>query len=320
MPFTLDPEVGAVLGALFGTDPPKKPAVGDIETRRSNNDAFFGMLNSQRPPVPEVESQDFYTKATDGHKILCRWYTVKDQKLSGSPAVCYAHGGGMISIHIDFYDAIVKRYVKATGVPFLVIDYRLAPEFRAPTQVTDTYAGLEYLITHADELGVDPKRVAIMGDSGGGAIAASMAHYIKRNKGHPVCKQILIYPMIDDRTTTTPESIAPFAVWDGDDNKTAWAAVLGEGRIGSDDVQPTEAAARMTVEDAEGLPPAYIDIGELDLFRDETLEYAKKLGQAGVSCELHVFPNVPHGYDAFAPDSTVSKRAFEERFRTIKSL
>ncbi|KAK0867237.1 hypothetical protein LTR87_014691 [Friedmanniomyces endolithicus] len=320
MPFTLDLEVGAVLGKLFGADPPPKPPVGDIETRRSNNDAFFGLLNSQQPAISDVECQDFYTKASDGHDLLCRWFTKKGVKLSGSPAVCYAHGGGMISLRVEYYDSTIKRYVKATGVPFLVIEYRLAPESKAPIQVTDTYAGLQYLVSHANELGIDPKRIAVMGDSGGGAIAASLAHYMKRNKESPVCKQILIYPMLDDRTTATPENLAPFVSWDGNDNKTAWTAVLGADRVGGADVQPREAAARMTLEDAQGLPPAYMDIGELDLFRDEALEYARKLGQAGVSCELHVFPSVPHGYDAFAPEAEVSKRTFEERFRAIRSL
>jgi len=185
----------------------------------------------------------------------------------------------MICLRVEYYDSAIKRYVKTTGVPFLVIEYRLAPEFKAPIQVTDTYAELEYLVSHAKELGIDPHRIALVGDSGGGAIAASLAHYITRNKGPPVCKQILIYPMLDDRTTTTPENIAPFASWDGDVNKTAWTAVLGEDRVGGGDIQPTEAAARMTIEDAQGLPPAYIDVGELDLFRDESLEYARKLGR-----------------------------------------
>ncbi|KAK3100867.1 hypothetical protein LTR53_018881, partial [Teratosphaeriaceae sp. CCFEE 6253] len=130
-------------------------------------------------------------------------------------------------------------------------------------------------------MGVDPKRIAIMGDSGGGAIAAGLTHWIKRNNGHPLCKQILIYPMLDDRTITTPANIAAFASWEGDDNKTAWTAVIGEDKVGTDDVDPTIAAARMTVQDAENLPLAYVDVGELDLFRDETLEYVRKLMQAG---------------------------------------
>jgi len=320
MPLTLDPEVGAVLGKLFGTEVPEKPAVGDIETRRSNNDAFFSLLSSQLPTISDVASQDFHAKASDGHEILCRWYTKKGAQLSGSPAVVYAHGGGMISLSISHFVSTVKRYVQATGVPFLIVEYRLAPEFKAPIQVTDTYAGLQYLVSHASELGVDPERIAIMGDSGGGAIAASLTHYIKRNNGSPVCKQILVYPMLDDRTTTTPASIAPFVSWDGNDNLTAWTAVLGDDRVGSSDVSPIEAAARMTVEDAEGLSPAYIDIGELDLFRDEALEYARKLTQAGVSCELHLFPGVQHAYDAFAPDAEVTRRTYEERFRAIRSL
>lgn len=154
-------------------------------------DALFGLLINQTPAGKDVSSKDFHTQAEDGHDIICRWYTKNDTPLPGS-AVAYAHGGGYIALTIDQYDEIVKRYVSRTGVPFMTIDYRLAPEVKAPVPVTDTYAGLRYLVDHAAELGVDPKRIAIMGDSAGGGITASLAHYIKLKGGPPVKKQILV--------------------------------------------------------------------------------------------------------------------------------
>ncbi|KAK5125337.1 hypothetical protein LTR85_000446 [Meristemomyces frigidus] len=319
MPFTLNPEVGASLAKLFGTSPPPPPEVGDVNTRRERTAAHFGALKTLMTAIEDVETQDFHTKAEDGHEILCRWFTRKNYKLAGSSAICYAHGGGMIALDVDFYDPLIKRYVSRSGVPFMAIDYRLAPEVKAPIPVTDTYAGLQYLHVHAPELGVNPERIAIMGDSAGGGITASLAHYIKLKNGPAVCKQILVYPMLDDRNTIKDGAIAPFAIWSSDDNKTGWGALLGD-RIGGEDVKPFEAAARMTVADAKDLPPAYIDVGELDIFRDEGLEYARKLGQAGVSCEFHLLPSVPHAFEVFAPDSEVARAAMDFRHKAITSF
>ncbi|KAK3725887.1 hypothetical protein LTR37_000035 [Vermiconidia calcicola] len=318
MPFTLNTEVGASLGKLFGANPPPPIPVGDVDTRRQILNGFFDLLAGLQPGVADVESKDFTTKAEDGHEITLRWYTKKDQPLPGS-AVCYAHGGGMIALTMANYDEIIKRYVTRTGVPFLSVDYRLAPEVQAPVPVTDTYAGLKYLHEHASELGVDPNRIGIMGDSAGGGITASLAHYIKLKGGPPAKKQILIYPMLDDRNVEHDELIAPFATWTTDDNKTGWGALLGE-KMGKDGVHPTEAAGRMTVQDAKGLPPCYMDVGELDLFRDEDMEYAKTLGRAGVECEFHLLPQVPHAFEGFAPDSEVSRTTMETRCKVIKGL
>lgn len=206
-----------------------------------------------------------------------------------------------------------------TGVPFLFIDYRLAPEVKAPVQVTDAYAGLKWLHNHAPELGVDPNRIAIMGDSAGGGITASLAHYIKLKGSPRVVRQILIYPMLDDRNIHPDPAIAPFATWSTDDNITGWTALLGDRR-GADDVSVLEAAGRMTPAEARGLPPAYIDVGELDLFRDEDLEYARNLGRGGVSCELHLVPSVPHAYESFAPESDVARFIMDKREQVIKAI
>jgi acetyl esterase/lipase len=212
------------------------------------------------PKVDGVDSKDFSTKANDGHELLLRWYTKQGTPLPGS-AILYAHGGGMICLNIGVYDQGIKRYVSRTGVPFLLVEYRLAPEVRYPVPVTDTYAGLQWLVEHASELGVDTSRIAIMGDSAGGGITASLAHHIKAQGGPAVKKQILVYPMLDDRNVVPDQFLASMATWGYDDNKTGWGALLGE-KMGTDDVPVIAAAGRMTVKDAAGLPPAYIDVSK----------------------------------------------------------
>jgi acetyl esterase/lipase len=146
------------------------------------------------------------------------------------------------------------------------VEYRLAPEHRYPTPVEDCYSGLQWLAGHADELDVDPERIAVMGDSAGGGLAAAVA-LMSRDRGGPtLAHQILIYPMLDDRNTSPDPEIVPFAVWSYDDNITGWGALLGEA-VGGASVSPYAAPARAI--DLSGLPSCYLKVGQLDIFRDD---------------------------------------------------
>jgi acetyl esterase/lipase len=223
----------------------------------------------------------------------------------------------MIGGSLDLYDELVSSYVSDTGVPFLSVDLRLAPE--APTSTSmaeDVYSGVTWLIARATDLGVDPKRVAVMGDSGGGGPAAGAA-ILARDREVTLAKQILIYPMLDDRNTT-PGTIPPALItWSYDNNYTGWHTLVGDA-IGTDNVAPVASPARLT--DYEGLAPAYIDVGDLDIFRDEGILYAASLARAGVPLELHVYPGAPHGFDRFSPESRVAQRARADRNRAIASF
>lgn len=315
MAFQIDPEVGAAMAALFGDSPPPPPPAGDVDTRRVN---FNGLLEalSRSAPIPEdVKTEDFSATTPDGHELLLRWFT-PPEGVRG-PAIYYTHGGGMIVGSVDLYEGMLKRQVKAAGVPFLAVDYRLAPEFPHPTPVEDCYAGLTWMAENAQRLGVDPSRIAIMGDSAGGGLAAGTALMARDRGGPALAKQILIYPMLDDRNTVLDEAIAPFLVWSYDDNLTGWGALLGEAR-GSAHVSPYAAPARAT--ELAGLPPAYIDVGDLDAFRDEDVAYAQRLIAAGVPTELHVHPGCPHAFEVLAPQADVSTRVMSDRFRAIRSV
>src|SRR5262249_45434603 len=133
----------------------------------------------------------------------------------------------------------------------------------------------------------------------------------------PVAQQILVYPMLDDRTTNPDPELVPFAGWSYDDNYTGWHALLGDA-IGGDDVAPYAAPARAT--DARRPPSAYIEVGELDIFRDESIEYARRLASAGTSVELHVHPGCAHGFDRMNPDADVAQRARADRVRALQRL
>jgi acetyl esterase/lipase len=199
----------------------------------------------------------------------------------------------------------------------LSVEYRRAPEHPYPTPVEDAYAALRWLHDHAAELGVDPDRIGVMGDSAGGGMAAALTILARERGGPRIARQILLMPMLDDRTTTPDPLIEPFLIWSYDDSLTAWPALLGDA-AGSDAVPATAAPARLL--DAAGLPPAYIEVGQLDVFRDEDLAYATKLSRAGVDVEFHLRPGVPHEFDSIAPDSDVARRAIADRVRALRSL
>jgi acetyl esterase/lipase len=199
----------------------------------------------------------------------------------------------------------------------LAVEYRYAPEHPGLTPVEDSYVALRWLAEHSAELGVDAGRIAVMGDSAGGGIAAGLALLARDRSGPAIAQQILIYPMLDDRTTTPDPQLVPFAGWTYEDNLTGWAALLGDD-IGGPDVSAYAAPARMT--DAVGLPPVYLEVGELDIFRNEGIEFARRTAAAGVSTELHVRLGVPHGWDVVAPEANVTTRAMSDRVRRLKSL
>ena len=123
--------------------------------------------------------------------------------------------------------------------------------------------------------------------------------------------------MLNDRNVTADSAIEAYATWTYDNNRTAWTAVLGEAR-GGRDVHAVAAPARL--EDYEGLAPAYIEVGDLDIFRDEDILYAHRLAQAGAPIELHVHPGAPHGFDRLAPNSQLARRAMRDRTRVLLSL
>ena len=316
MPLSLDPEIAAALQKMMGgAPPPEPPPPGDVAGRRSRFDRWMGLVSSALPKVTDVSSHDFATRSADGTPVKLRWY----EKAGGrkGPAVLYLHGGGMILGSVDTYDSVVRNYVSQSGVPMLSVDYRLAPESPHPLPVEDAYAGLTYLADHAASLGIDPKRIAVMGESAGGGLATAIAILTRDRKGPAPAKQILIYAMLDDRNTRPDPRLAPFASWTYDDNITGWRGLLG-ARHGSDDVPHTAAPARAT--DVNDLPPAYIEVGQLDIFCNEDIAYALKLSQAGIPVELHVHPGAQHGFELIAPASKVAQRSAQDRLRVLQTL
>ncbi|MET1074494.1 MAG: alpha/beta hydrolase [Umezawaea sp.] len=312
MSLTLDPEIAEALAPMAGVTP---PAVGDIAARRAFWEPVIGAAGTAQPIPADVTTSDHQVTADDGARIKVRWYAKRGAPQG--PAVLFFHGGGYIFGHVDLFDGPVSRYVSASGVPMLSVEYRRAPEHPFPTPLEDAYAALRWLHDQASELGVDPDRIGVMGDSAGGGLAAALT-ILTRDRGGPgIARQVLIMPMLDDRTTTPDPHVEPYALWSYDDSRTAWPALLGDA-AGGPDVPATAAPARLA--DATGLPPAYIEVGQLDVFRDEDTAYATKLSRAGVQVEFHLHPGAPHEFDSIAFDSDVARRAIADRVRVLKSI
>jgi acetyl esterase/lipase len=312
MAFTIDPELQPVLAAAAEAraSMPAPPA-GDPIALRTFIDTILNVTFGALPFLPEVEVRAFEVTTGSG-KVPLRLYRKKGS-VSRS-VVVYAHGGGMVAGSVEIYDRLLRRYVDLTGVSFLAVDYRLAPEHRANGLAHDVFAALVWLMKNAAALGIDPAHVALMGDSGGGGVAAGAA-ILARDAGLSIKKQILIYPMLDNRNVTPDPLISPFAAWTYEFNKTAWNAVH-DGAEGA--IEPSTAPARL--KDFNQLAPSYIEVGELDIFRDECIDYMQKLLSAGVSCEFHLHAGAPHLFEGLDWASSLSATAFRRRARAIMSV
>lgn len=310
-----DQQVLAALVALRdGAPDAPPPVVGDVMTRRRNAGHMFNQVLASRPPITGVELQEF-SLIYEGGTLGLRWYRCSGVDQPGS-AVLYLHGGGMILgwEHLGgLYDAAVRGYVATSGVPMLVVDYRVAPEFPHPVPLQDCYAALRWLADHAGELGVDAARLAVMGDSAGGGLAAGVCLLARDRGGPSIAAQLLIYPMLDDRTRAGDPTDGSLLTWSYADNATGWGALLSGGAADG-------YAAPARAEDLAGLPPAYLDVGGLDIFAQEDVGYAQRLLAAGVPVELHVYPGCPHAFDLLVPDADVSQRVIAHRLRYLASL
>lgn len=320
MPLRLDPQVKAKMTALSDALGPSKEApVGDVSARRLSGHRMMDHIAATTTPIDGVDTKIFTVPGHGGAELTATWYRSSSEEQPGS-AVLYLHGGGMI-FGLDemgaMYELAVRRYVAASAVPMLVVDYRVAPENPHPTPVEDCYATLEWLAGEAGNLGFDPNRLAVMGDSAGGGLAAGVCLMARDRGGPAVAAQLLIYPMLDDRPPLRDSAMQSFLTWTYDDNLTGWGALLGEA-VGGDDVSPYAAPARAT--DLSRLPAAYVDVGDLDIFRDEDIDYVRRLSDAGVPTEFHLHPGCPHAFEALAYGTDVSLRAMDDRIRRLRSL
>ncbi|WP_428332553.1 alpha/beta hydrolase [Novosphingobium sp.] len=223
-----------------------------------------------------------------------------------APAILHTHGGGFIVGDAKGMISALQDLAATLGCVIVSVDYRLAPETRWQGSVEDNYAGLKWLHDHADDLGVDRRRIAVMGESAGGGHAALLAIAARDRREVPLCAQILVYPMLDDRTCAREPANPHIGalLWTPPKNVLGWDSFLGVAP-GSSGVPVAAVPARTG--DLRGLPPTFIGVGAIDLFVDEDVTYAHRLIDAGVPTELLVVPGAFHGFDGIAAQTSVAK-------------
>lgn len=218
--------------------------------------------------------------------------------------VLWIHGGGFIIGSPQMEQSGTARLARDLGVVAVSPDYRLAPEYPFPAALDDCMATLRWMRANADELGIDPDRIAVMGASAGGGLSAAVAQR-SHDEGIPLRAQVLVYPMLDDRTVLREDHAGRGRfMWTPSSNRFGWTSYLGHAPRRSDAPQYSAPARR---DDLTGLPPAWIGVGELDLFYDEDVDYAEKLKASGVPCALVTVPGMYHGGDVSAQKSLLLK-------------
>lgn len=298
----VDPEIRGPLQAFIDT-------IGDLEAvvRPETLDAFrAGGLGTAKPFMASPRAVKRSIPGRDGAPEV-ELYVINSDPQVVRPAILHIHGGGYVFGSALASVAEQQVFAKALDCVVVTVEYRLAPETAHPGSLEDNYAALLWMHRNARELGIDPARIAIAGESAGGGHAAALA-LAARDRGEvKVCFQALTYPMLDDRTASTrqvPEHIGQL-IWTRNLNILGWRALLGRDPGGAD-TPATAAPARAT--DLSGLPPTFISVGDIDLFVQEDLEYAARLVAAGVPTEVQVLPGAPHGFYVMAPTASVSKR------------
>lgn len=233
-------------------------------------------------------------------------YVINADPARKAPAILHTHGGGFIVGDAKSMLPALQGLAAELGCVIVSVDYRLAPETRWQGSVEDNYTGLRWLYDHAEDLGVDRHRIAVMGESAGGGHAALLA-IAARDRGEvPLCAQILVYPMLDDRTCTRAPADPHIGalLWTPHKNAFGWECFLGL-KPGSATVPAAAVPAR--VAEVRGLPPTFIGVGAIDLFVDEDVAYAHRLIDAGVPTELVVVPGAFHGFDGIAAQTSVAQ-------------
>lgn len=306
----VDPELRDAL-ALW----PLPPLTAESLTqRRANALDLIGAV--PKPNLPDIATDEIHVESAFGAKpirvLTYRPITSKDPL----PVILHIHGGGFVMGAPEMKDVENRLFASELKCAIYSLDHRLAPESPHPAPVEDIYSVFAWLHANAGQLGLDPARIGIKGESGGGGFAAAAALYARDQQGPKFAFQHLIYPMIDDRTAVRTD-LHPYVgefVWTQENNYFGWRSLLGE-EPGAADVSPYAAAARAA--DVSGLPPTYISVGGLDLFLEENMIYADRLSRAGVPVELHMYPRAYHGFYR-ATNARVTKQAEHDNREALR--
>ncbi|MEM8906592.1 MAG: alpha/beta hydrolase [Bacteroidota bacterium] len=229
------------------------------------------------------------------------------------PAMVFMHWGGFCVGDLRTEHARCIHLCRAIGMVVISIDYRLAPEHPFPCGLEDCYAVLGWTHQQAKTLGIDPQKIAVGGTSAGGGLAAGLALKARDLGGPPIALQYLGFPVLDHRCSTdSAKSFVETPNWTSEANRLMWQYYL------KDRTNISPYAAPSSASDLSQLPPTYLWTAEFDPLRDEGIAYALRLLEAGVSVELHNFPNTMHGFDSAPIEQGIVLRARQAQVVALK--
>lgn len=255
-----------------------------------------GLVPASKPPQDVSIENVYIAGKNDKQKIRLRIYKPKSIS-EAMPVLVWMHGGGYIIGNPKQDDASCIQYAREAGITVVSVDYRLAPKHPFPAGLEDCYSTLKWIVSNAQQLGIDNKRIAVGGGSAGAGLAASLAQFTYDQNEIKLIFQLLVYPMLDDRTVLrTDIDDSNNITWNQKSNQFGWESYLGK-KCGDEDMPEYSVAARR--KNLSGLPTTWIGVGTLDIFYDEDMAYAQRLKEAGVQCEAYEVFGAFHGFDVF---------------------
>ncbi|MDQ7810252.1 alpha/beta hydrolase [Amycolatopsis sp. A133] len=277
--------------------------------------AQLGELLPAYEPVHPVDVRDTAAPGpSDAPDVPVRVYAPAN-RTEAVPGLLYIHGGGFVLGNLDMFHTALLHLVDELGIVIVSVDYRLAPEHPFPAPVEDCYAALVWVAAKADELGIDPARLGVAGESAGGGLSAAVALLARDRGGPQLCFQYLGIPELDDRLDTpSMRDYTDTPIWNRPNAVHSWTSYLG-AEPGGADVSPYAAPARAA--DLSGLPPAFVTTCQFDPLRDEGIAYAQRLAHAGVAVELRHYPGTFHG-SAMVETAEISRRMFADEVAALR--
>lgn len=306
----LDPATQTIVDQMAAAGPVDFSALTPDAFRRLFR-ASLGALDSAGSADPEEEVED-RSIPTPAGPLRLRLY--RPPTAGPAPLVTYFHGGGWVIGDVDTHDGSCRILSRRTGAVVVSVDYRLAPEHRFPAALDDCDAAVAWVAAHATELGGDPRRLGVAGDSAGGNLAAAVTQRARRRGGPAIAAQALVYPAVDFTT------VRPSLVANGEGHLLTAAAIAWFAAQYLGDHDPADPEASPLLADLAGLPPAVVATAEFDPLRDEGRAYAEALGDADVPVRLLDFPGLVHGFMGLGALSPASARATDEVWAAFAAL
>jgi acetyl esterase/lipase len=311
----LDPELAVALGAIKGQIATVSLTPDLIPSIRSS-------VEEQTPSLASLSTREELSfleisivgksDRTSISLLVCQ----RSKVVARAPGILFLHPGGTIAGNNRTGLEPLLEWVVELGVVVISVEYRLSPEYPYPAPLEDCYQALTWISEHGEQVGVDSDRLFLVGTSAGGGLAAGVSLFARDQAGPLLKGQMLFGPMLDDRMgTPSSQELEGTGTWDRISNQTGWSAYLGD-REGSKDVPYYSSPSRAP--NLADLPPTYLDVGSVETFRDETVDFAVRIWQAGGDAELHVWGGAFHGFDEVSPAAELSKLAKSMRIAWLR--